>query len=45
MITVVDGLDFNSLMDMHFDVYMEVRKNVIEISNKRQSEIRSMKRA
>lgn len=44
MVASIDGLDFNTLMNLPFDEYLIVRGTVIEISEKRKGESKSMRR-
>lgn len=45
MMCVVEGLTYTELMDMHFDEFLQVRECVVDISNRRQAEVRAMRRA
>ena len=45
MVNAVEGLGYTELMNLHFDEFLEVRKVVVSISDKRRQEVRSMSRA
>lgn len=45
MVACVDGLDFDSLMNMPYDQFVFVRSVVIQITNERRRASRTMSRA
>lgn len=44
MVAAVEGLNYSELMNLPFDEFIEVRDNVVNICNKRNASMRSMKR-
>ena len=42
MVSAIEGLSYSELMNLPTDEFIEVRNNVVRISNKRNSETKSM---